>query len=287
MTIVEPGAGRWRPRASRASGAWPSRPQLLAACEAALGGAARTSSPGNGASAHRGAADGASDTAIGAGLRVLVTAGGTREPIDSVRFVGNSSSGRMGLALAEAALARGAEVTLVAANVALAASAAIARRDVVTAERAAARVRARVPRRRRAADGRRRRRLPPGRRARGQDQEGRSRAAWSCELEATADVLAALSAQRRDRPDARRLRRRARRATPSSWRGASCSEKGLDAIVVNDISRTDIGFDADANEVTILTADGSPDGAIEVARASKAQVAEAILDAVESLRGAQ
>jgi len=64
---------------------------------------------------------------------VLVTAGGTREPIDSVRFLGNSSSGRMGLALAEAALARGAAVTLIAANVALATSAAIARRDVVTA----------------------------------------------------------------------------------------------------------------------------------------------------------
>ena len=64
---------------------------------------------------------------------MLVSAGGTREPIDSVRFLGNSSSGRMGLALAEAAHARGADVTLVAANVALATSEAIARRDVGTA----------------------------------------------------------------------------------------------------------------------------------------------------------
>ena len=50
------------------------------------------------------------------GLRVLVTAGGTQEPIDSVRYVGNGSSGRMGLALAEEARRRGAEVTVVAAN---------------------------------------------------------------------------------------------------------------------------------------------------------------------------
>jgi phosphopantothenoylcysteine decarboxylase/phosphopantothenate--cysteine ligase len=65
------------------------------------------------------------------------------------------------------------------------------------------------------------------------------------------------------------------------------AEKGVDAIVVNDISRSDIGFDSDANEVTILTANGSPGGAIEVARASKAQVAEAILDAVGRLRDAR
>src|SRR4051812_46588643 len=67
------------------------------------------------------------------GLRVLVTAGGTREPIDPVRFVGNRSSGRMGLALAAAAAERGADVTLVAANVALAAPAGMRRLDVETA----------------------------------------------------------------------------------------------------------------------------------------------------------
>ncbi len=67
------------------------------------------------------------------GLKVLVTAGGTREPIDSVRFLGNSSSGRMGVALAQAASERGAEVTLVAANVALATPPGVSRLDVVTA----------------------------------------------------------------------------------------------------------------------------------------------------------
>ena len=55
------------------------------------------------------------------GLRVLVTAGGTREPIDAVRYVGNRSSGRMGFALADEAAALGAEVTVIAANVALSA----------------------------------------------------------------------------------------------------------------------------------------------------------------------
>ena len=97
------------------------------------------------------------------GLRVLVTAGGTREPIDSVRYIGNRSSGRMGLALAAEAARRGAEVTLIAANVALDAPAGRARAD------------GRRPRPssrdaceqefdtlRRAADGGRRRRLPAG-----------------------------------------------------------------------------------------------------------------------------
>src|SRR5437764_4912574 len=67
------------------------------------------------------------------GLRVLVTAGGTREPIDSVRFIGNRSSGRMGIALADKAAARGADVTLIAANVALAAPAGVHTIGVQTA----------------------------------------------------------------------------------------------------------------------------------------------------------
>ena len=107
-----PTAGGWPPRASMASGAWPSR--------RASWRRARRRSPG--CSGRRGPRRRRrTDASAGAwsGLRVLVTAGGTREPIDSVRFVGNSSSGRMGLALAQAARARGAEVTVIAANVAL------------------------------------------------------------------------------------------------------------------------------------------------------------------------
>ena len=76
---------------------------------------------------------------------MLVTAGGTREPIDSVRFIGNRSSGRMGLALAEQAARRGAEVTLVAANVSLPEPAGVRRIDVETAERAGGRGAGGVP----------------------------------------------------------------------------------------------------------------------------------------------
>src|SRR6185503_19106507 len=91
-------------------------PELLAAIEAALGGRAGDGDPASGGDpADRG------DRAGGDldGLAVLVTAGGTREPIDAVRFVGNRSSGRMGWALAEEAADRGARVTVVAANVSL------------------------------------------------------------------------------------------------------------------------------------------------------------------------
>ena len=94
------------------------------------------------------------------GLRVLVTAGGTREPIDPVRFIGNRSSGRMGIALAAAAARRGAEVTLIAANVALPEPAGVRRIDVETAAELADGRPDRVPRPPRAADGRRPRRLP-------------------------------------------------------------------------------------------------------------------------------
>src|SRR6201994_2454066 len=101
VQIVEPGVGRLASKGEQGVGRLAEPAQLLAACEAAL-------------------ADG--HPAAGRDLdggRVLVPAGGTREPVDSVRFLGNSSSGRMGVALAEAAAARGADVTLIAANVGL------------------------------------------------------------------------------------------------------------------------------------------------------------------------
>ena len=98
-TIVEPGTGRSPRRASGARAGWPSPPRCSAEIERALAG---------------GFAPRSLD-----GLRVLVTAGGTREPIDSVRYVGNRSSGRMGVEVAREARRRGAEVTLIAANVAL------------------------------------------------------------------------------------------------------------------------------------------------------------------------
>ena len=107
------------------------------------------------------------------GLSVLVTAGGTREPIDSVRFVGNRSSGRMGFALADECARRGATVTVVAANVSLPRAEGIEYVDVQTAAELDEACQARLPRRRRPADGRRRRRLPARELGGRQDQEGR------------------------------------------------------------------------------------------------------------------
>ena len=114
--VIEPESGLLASRGEQGIGRLTEPQRLLAVCEEVL-------------------AEGALRARVGpwSGLRVLVTAGGTREPIDSVRFLGNSSSGRMGLALAEAARRRGAEVTLVAANVALAPPSSVTVKRVGTA----------------------------------------------------------------------------------------------------------------------------------------------------------
>jgi phosphopantothenoylcysteine decarboxylase/phosphopantothenate--cysteine ligase len=108
-------------------------------------------------------------------------------------------------------------------------------------------------------------------------------------LEPTADVLAGLAEGRRENQTLVGF------AAEHGERAVECARgkltgKGLDALVVNDISRSDIGFDVDANEVTILSASRNGSAQIEqrhVPRASKAQVAQAILDAVETLRGSR
>ncbi len=280
VQIVEPGVGRLASKGEQGVGRLAEPAQLLAACEAALAGA-RAEQAGETGSANGTAPEPGSDWT---GVKVLVTAGGTREPIDSVRFLGNSSSGRMGVALAEAAAARGADVTLIAANVGLQTSPAIARRDVVTAAELQHAGEAEFPgsdvllMAAAVADFR-----PVAPREDKIKKAGQ--AGLSLELEATVDVLATLSAKRRAGQTLVGF---------AAEHGARAVElgrekllaKGLDAIVVNDISRADIGFDVDANEVTILTANGngSANGAIEVGRAAKARVAEAILDAVAALR---
>ncbi len=212
------------------------------------------------------------------GLRVLVTAGGTREPIDSVRYVGNRSSGRMGLALAAEAARRGAEVTLLAANVALAAPAGVRVVEVQTAAELLAAAReafadahvllmaAAV------ADFRPSEALD--------DKISKSgRDGLALELEPTEDVLAALAGARG--PGQTLVGFAAEHGAGAVERGrAKLERKGLDAVVVNDISRTEIGFDAPDNEVTIVTADGER----HVPLGSKEAVAGAILDAVEGLR---
>src|ERR1017187_3982659 len=197
VRIIDPAVGPLASKGEEGVGRLAEPAQLLASCEAAVSdrSAPRAAKPIDRAPEPE-PVSGASN-ASWRGLRVLVTAGGTREPIDSVRFLGNSSSGRMGLALAEAARMRGAEVTLLAANVALPSAAGIARREVVTAaelERACAEefpacdvllMAAAV------ADFR------PAAPQNGKiKKSGRER--LELELEPTADVLAGLASERRD-----------------------------------------------------------------------------------------
>jgi phosphopantothenoylcysteine decarboxylase/phosphopantothenate--cysteine ligase len=211
------------------------------------------------------------------GLKVLVTAGGTREPIDSVRFLGNSSSGRMGVALAQAASERGAEVTLVAANVALATPPGVSRLDVVTAAELKDACEREFPAcdvllmAAAVAD------FTPAAPADGKIKKS-TRERLELVLEPTADVLCGLSARRRDGQTLVGFAAEHGEDAVEAARG-KLTGKRLDALVVNDISRSDIGFDVDANEVTILTAAGER----HVPRASKAEVAAAILDAVERM----
>jgi phosphopantothenoylcysteine decarboxylase/phosphopantothenate--cysteine ligase len=212
------------------------------------------------------------------GLRVLVTAGGTREPIDSVRYVGNRSSGRMGFAVADEAAARGADVTVIAANVSLPRADAVHYEDVETAaemEHAARRLfpdadvlvmTAAV------ADFR-----PP--RAESEKLSKTGRDALELRLEPTTDILAALSAERQ--PGQMLIGFAAEHGEGGVERARGKLErKRLDAVVVNDISRDDIGFDADENEVTIVTATGEHG----LAKAPKATIARAIVDLVEEAR---
>ena len=283
VSIVEPGVGRLSSVGEQGIGRLAEPERLLAACEAVLAG--------DPMGARGGAvtdATGPSPNAGGAeswrGLRVLVTAGGTREPIDSVRFLGNSSSGRMGLALASAAKARGAEVTLLAANVALEPPAGVVCRRVATAAELKAACEQEFPScdvllmAAAVAD------FTPAAPREGKIKKA-DRAALELELEPTADILAGLGELRRDGQTLVGFAAEHGAGAIDHAR-EKLAAKRLDAIVVNDISRGDIGFDVDANEVTILGARGER-AVVErwhVPRASKAQVAEAILDAVGSLR---
>jgi phosphopantothenoylcysteine decarboxylase/phosphopantothenate--cysteine ligase len=254
--IVEPDSGRLASAGEQGIGRLAEPQRLLAACEQIL---ERT-------------------TSTWRDLRVLVTAGGTREPIDSVRFIGNSSSGRMGIALAAAAHRRGAEVTLVAANVALRAPAEVRVRRACTAAELQAICEQEFPTcdillmAAAVADFRP---LDP---AAGKiKKQGRERLA--IELERTADVIGGLAARRR--PEQTLVAFAAEHGPGAlDLARVKLSAKGVDAIVVNDISRTDIGFDSASNEVTILT----DTHAEQVPLASKDRVADAILDAVGRLR---
>ena len=213
------------------------------------------------------------------GLKVLVTAGGTREPIDAVRYVGNRSSGRMGFALAEEAARRGAEVTVVAANVALPRRSGIEYVDVQTAAELAAACEERFDAAdvllmaAAVADYR------PDAEHAGKLKKDEAGGELALRLVRTPDVLATLAARRR--PGQLLVGFAAEHGEGAIAYGREkLARKDLDAVVVNDIGAAGIGFDTAQNEVTIVT----PDSERHVPRASKAEVATAILDAVLSRR---
>jgi phosphopantothenoylcysteine decarboxylase/phosphopantothenate--cysteine ligase len=214
-----------------------------------------------------------------AALRVLVTAGGTQEPIDTVRYIGNRSSGRMGYALAEVAAARGADVTVIAANVSLPAPVGVKVVPVRTAAELADSCAAAFDdcdillMAAAVADFR------PAQVIDHKLKKDSDEAPRRLKLKATKDVLAKLSTRRHT---GQLLIGFAAEhgGDPIAYGRSKLIGKDLDAIVVNDVSQPGIGFESRQNEVTILTRDG---GVLEVPRADKRIIAEAILDAVRGL----
>jgi phosphopantothenoylcysteine decarboxylase / phosphopantothenate---cysteine ligase len=213
------------------------------------------------------------------GLRLLVTAGGTREPIDSVRYIGNRSSGRMGFALAEAGADLGADVTVIAANVELDRDPRVTYVDVQTADelrRACVEAFADTDVVLMAAAVVDFRPVAPAE-TKLKKQAGEE--SMSVELALTPDILSELAASRR--PGQTVVGFAAEHGEGALDHGRDkLRRKKLDAIVVNDISRKDIGFDATHNEVTVVTADRET----SVPRSDKRDVAAAILDEVIRLR---
>jgi phosphopantothenoylcysteine decarboxylase/phosphopantothenate--cysteine ligase len=254
VTMIPPREGELASHGEHGIGRLPEPAELLEACEALLRPPSLK------------------------GLRVLVTAGGTREPIDSVRFVGNRSSGRMGYALAREAARRGAAVTVIAANVGLEIPARVRVVPVRTAAELATAVRNEVA----ACDVLLMSAAVADFRPAGavNTKLGKEEGVPKLELEPTEDVLNALVDLRR--ADQTIVGFAAEHGHGAVERGRGKLErKRLDAIVINDIAGEGIGFDSDDNEVTILAADGAER---HVPRTRKDRVAEAVLDEVERLR---
>ena len=213
------------------------------------------------------------------GLNVLVTAGGTREPIDSVRFIGNRSSGRMGFALAQEAAKRGATVTLIAANASLPTPHHTTRIDVQTAADLQAATEAEFEHAdillmsAAVADFR----PAQTRDAKIKKDEG----VPTIELEPTEDILKGLAGRRAPHQTLIGFAAEHGTDTAVEYGKQKLTRKRLDAVVVNDIAQPGIGFDAADNEVTIVTADGRDR---HVARQRKDLIAQAVLDEVERIR---
>jgi phosphopantothenoylcysteine decarboxylase/phosphopantothenate--cysteine ligase len=255
IDVIEPGEGKLASRGEFGKGRLPDPAQLLARVESVL------------PAGHR----------PWDGLRVLVTAGGTREPIDPVRFVGNRSSGRMGMALADAAARRGADVTLIAANVSLLEPPGVRRINIETADQLAEAARTEFPSTQvllMAA-------APADFRA-AEVSEGKLKrqGALDLRLEPTEDILSGLAESRTE--DQTIVGFAAEHGEEGLDRAhAKLARKGADLIVLNDVSDPSIGFESEQNEVTLIEGDSET----HVPIASKEAVAEAILAKVDALRG--
>jgi phosphopantothenoylcysteine decarboxylase/phosphopantothenate--cysteine ligase len=216
-----------------------------------------------------------------AGETVMVTAGGTREPIDPVRFIGNRSSGRMGYALASAARSRGAKVILISAPTALDAPAGCERIDVTTASQMHAAVLAHLPQ---ATIVIKAAAVSDFRPMAVAAQKLKRNGPLTLTLEPTEDIAQSVAAHRNPgtllivfaaetASDAQELIRNARE---------KLGRKGADAIVANDVSQPGLGFDSELNAATFITA------AREVAfpAQTKSCLAHRILDEVTKIRAA-
>jgi phosphopantothenoylcysteine decarboxylase/phosphopantothenate--cysteine ligase len=212
-----------------------------------------------------------------AGKHVLVSAGGTREPLDAVRFVGNRASGRMGVALAAEARRRGAQVTLLAANLSVPTPVGV---DVVETPTAQSMLDAALNRA--DADLVLMAAAPADYQpvAPREDKRPKDDQPWTVELEPTTDILRTLGERRAngqvlvsfaaDQGEHGLVRAREK-----------LTRKRADLVVYNDVSQEGIGFDADDNEVVLITAGGER----RVTRAPKPEIAAAIMDAAEELLG--
>lgn len=210
-----------------------------------------------------------------AGKRILVTAGGTREPLDAVRYIGNRSSGRMGVALAAEARRRGADVTLIASNLTVPPPEDVEIVQAPTAadveREASSRADADVVIMAAAVSDYRPAETEAAKRP-------KDESTWTIELEPTTDVLKLLGQQR---TNGQVLIGFAAETGEGGLDRArkKLANKRVDLIVYNDVAREDVGFDADDNEVVIVSSGGER----RVDKAPKEEIAAAILDEVERL----
>jgi phosphopantothenoylcysteine decarboxylase/phosphopantothenate--cysteine ligase len=209
-----------------------------------------------------------------AGETVLITAGPTRERIDPVRYITNRSSGRMGYALAEAALRRGAHVLLISGPTNIIPPGAAEFTRVETAEEMREAVLKQLPQ---ATIVIKTAAVADYRPKSAASQKIKRSGPTSLELEPTADILAELAARKTNQivvgfaAETQNVLENARQ---------KLTRKSLDAIVANDVSREGIGFDSDRNAVHIIT----HDEIVEVAETTKWDVAQRVLDQVVKLR---